>query len=517
MWARGGAIQAVRLNDLRPGVKPRYEACRQSATWRLRHGGMDEWDGLPKPRRYWSIAAIWLALTMAVLDASIANVALPTIARDLNAAPAESIWVINAYQMAIVVSLLPLAALGEIVGYRRVFQAGLVLFVIASGGCALAHALPQLAFARAVQGLGAAGVMSVNGALVRYTYPHRQLGRGVGLNALVISVAAVVGPSAASAILAVGPWQWLFAINLPVGLAALSLAWFALPESARTGRGLDWVSAALNVLAFGLVIVGIDGLTRGAASWIGVLELAGGALAAALLIHRSFSQSRPMVPIDLLRGRLFSLSILTSIASFAAQMLAFVALPFFFQDVLHRSQVETGLLITPWPLAVGVAAPLSGHLADRFSAAVLGSGRPGSSRAAAGACRGAGRDLANGGLRGRLRRLSGPQQPDPALGGAARPQRGGRRDAGHGPPDRSDHWRDPDRDHVPGGAAHGGGAFADPRRRVRGRRRGGQRVAADRWVAAESRRWTSLRKAVRSASSSTRKRSKSPDGARTSA
>ncbi len=373
MWARGGAIQAVRLNDLRPGVKPRYEACRQSATWRLRHGGMDEWDGLPKPRRYWSIAAIWLALTMAVLDASIANVALPTIARDLNAAPAESIWVINAYQMAIVVSLLPLAALGEIVGYRRVFQAGLVLFVIASGGCALAHALPQLAFARAVQGLGAAGVMSVNGALVRYTYPHRQLGRGVGLNALVISVAAVVGPSAASAILAVGPWQWLFAINLPVGLAALSLAWFALPESARTGRGLDWVSAALNVLAFGLVIVGIDGLTRGAATWIGVLELAGGALAAALLIHRSFSQSRPMVPIDLLRGRLFSLSILTSIASFAAQMLAFVALPFFFQDVLHRSQVETGLLITPWPLAVGVAAPLSGHLADRFSAAVLGS------------------------------------------------------------------------------------------------------------------------------------------------
>ncbi len=334
---------------------------------------MNDWDGLPTPRRYWSIAAIWLALTMAVLDASIANVALPAIARDLHAAPAESIWVINAYQLAIVVSLLPLAALGEIVSYRRVFQGGLVLFVLASGGCALAHTLPQLALARVVQGLGAAGVMSVNGALVRHTYPHRQLGRGIGLNALVISVAAVLGPSIASAILAVGPWQWLFAVNLPVGAAALLVGWFALPDSARTGRGLDWISAALNVVAFGLIIVGVDVLTRGSGSWIGGLELAVGVVAATLMVRRSFSQARPMVPIDLLRNRLFSLSLLTSVASFTAQMLAFVALPFFFQDVLHRSQVETGILITPWPLAVGVAAPLSGYLADRYSAAVLGS------------------------------------------------------------------------------------------------------------------------------------------------
>ncbi len=334
---------------------------------------MDDWDGLPTPRRYWSIAATWLALTMAVLDASIANVALPAIARDLHAAPAESIWVINAYQLAIVVSLLPLAALGEIVSYRRVLQGGLLLFVLASAGCALAHTLPQLAFARVIQGLGAAGVMSVNGAIVRHTYPHRQLGRGVGMNALVISVAAVLGPSIASAILAVGPWQWLFAVNLPVGAAALLVGWFSLPDSARTGKRLDWISAALNVAAFGLIIVGVDVLTRGAQGWIGGLDLAAGVLAAALLIRRSFSQARPMVPIDLLRSRLFSLSVLTSIASFAAQMLAFVALPFYFQDVLHRSQVETGILITPWPLAVGVAAPLSGHLADRYSAAVLGS------------------------------------------------------------------------------------------------------------------------------------------------
>jgi DHA2 family multidrug resistance protein-like MFS transporter len=99
---------------------------------------MDTADGLPIPERYWAIAALWLALTMAVLDASIANVALPTIARDLHAAPSEAVWVINAYQLAIVITLLPLAALGEMIEYRRVFVGGMVVFTFASLGCALA-------------------------------------------------------------------------------------------------------------------------------------------------------------------------------------------------------------------------------------------------------------------------------------------------------------------------------------------------------------------------------------------
>jgi DHA2 family multidrug resistance protein-like MFS transporter len=334
---------------------------------------MSDWDGLPTPRRYWSIAATWLALTMAVLDSAIANVALPTIARDLQAHPAESIWIVNAYQLATVVALLPLAALGEMISYRRVFQAGLVLFVLASGGCAMAHTLPELALARMVQGLGAAGVMSVNGALVRYTYPHRQLGRGIGLNALVISVAAVIGPTIASAILAVGPWQWLFAVNLPVGALAFAVALYSLPDSPRSGRKFDWPSAGFNVLAFGLIIMGVDELTRGggSSSLFGGVELMLGVTSAVVLVRRSMTQPRPLVPIDLLRGRQFRLSVITSIASFAAQMLAFVALPFFFQGSLHRSQVETGLLVTPWPLAVGVTAPLSGYLADRYPPAIL--------------------------------------------------------------------------------------------------------------------------------------------------
>src|SRR5215468_512106 len=121
-------------------------------------------DGLPVPRRYWAIAAIVLAITMSSLDSSIANVALPTIARDLHTTKAASIWVVNAYLIALLAAILPLASLGEIVGYRRISQSGLVVFTLASLACALSTTLPALSFARMAQGLGAAGMMSVSPA-----------------------------------------------------------------------------------------------------------------------------------------------------------------------------------------------------------------------------------------------------------------------------------------------------------------------------------------------------------------
>ncbi len=161
---------------------------------------------------------------MAVVDGSIANVALPTIAQDLNASPAFSIWIVNGYQLAITISLLPFAALGEILGYRRVYLAGLLFFTLASLFCALAHTLVLLTVARVLQGFGAAGILSVNAALVRFTYPHSQLGRGIGVNALVVAVSAAVGPTLAAGILAIGTWPYLFVINIPLGIAAQALA-----------------------------------------------------------------------------------------------------------------------------------------------------------------------------------------------------------------------------------------------------------------------------------------------------
>ncbi|MBV9758367.1 MAG: MFS transporter [Alphaproteobacteria bacterium] len=333
---------------------------------------MRTYDGLPLPARYWAILTIALGLTMAVLDGAIANIALPTIAREVQVDPASSIWVVNAYQLAVTITLLPLASLGEIVGYRRIYQAGLAVFTLASLACALSHTLPMLTLARVVQGFGAAGVMSVNTALVRFIYPRALVGQGLGINAMVGSVSSAVGPTVASAILSVASWPWLFAVNVPIGLLAFAIAARALPRTPRSDHPFDFGSAGLNALAFGLLITGIDGLGHGEHAPVIALELAGALAFGALLIVRQLSRSFPLLPVDLMRIPLFALSVATSIASFTAQGLAYVALPFFLQDALGRSQVETGLLMTPWPLTVAVVAPFAGRLADRYPAGLLG-------------------------------------------------------------------------------------------------------------------------------------------------
>ena len=329
-----------------------------------------EQDGLPVPQRHWAVGTIWLALTLSVLDGSIANVALPTIAADLRSPAADSVWVVNAYQLAIVVSLLPMAAVGEMVSFRRVFLLGIIVFTLGSLGCTVAHSLPMLAAARAFQGFGAAGIMSQNGALVRFTYPSNMLGRGLGLNALVASAGAALGPTVASVILAVASWQWLFAVNVPIGILAYLLGRNSLPDNERSGS-FDLAGTLLNASMFGFGFIGIDLVTRGGNISIGASLLTAAIAAAIVLFRHSRTQKEPIVPLDLLRNPVFSLSVATSVSSFAAQMLAFVSLPFFFESVLHRSQVETGLLMTPWPVAVGIGAPIAGRLADTLSAAVL--------------------------------------------------------------------------------------------------------------------------------------------------
>ncbi len=329
-------------------------------------------DGLAVPRRYWAIAAIILAITMSVLDSTIVNVALPSLARDFRATDAASIWVINAYQIAILIALLPLASLGEIVGYRRVSQCGLAVFTVASLACALAPTLATLSIARVVQGLGAAGIMSVNSALVRFTYPQRLLGRAIGINAFAVAIAAATGPTIASAILAVAHWRWLFAVNVPVGLITIVIALLALPETERSSRRLNHVGVVLQAGTFALLLGGLQSFAHQAMTPLGIAEIVGGLALGIVLVRHEIVRDAPLIPFDLLRLRLFSLSIVTSIGSFMAQTTGLVALPFEIQHVGHTA-AETGLLMTPWPVGVAVAAPLAGRLADRYPAGILGS------------------------------------------------------------------------------------------------------------------------------------------------
>src|ERR1700761_873550 len=329
-------------------------------------------QGLPIPQRYWAMLVIALALTLAVLDSAIANVALPTIARNLHASAAGSIWVVNAYQLAITISLLPLASLGDRIGYRRIYLSGLILFTVASFGCALSTSLPTLALARVIQGFGAAGIMSVNTALVRMIYPPAQLGRGISINAMVVAVSSAIGPTVGSGVLAIETWPWLFAINVPIGIAAIIGGFKALPMNPGHESPYDYLSAVMNAFVFGLLIFAVDGLGHGERSGYAAIEAIGALVIGYFFVRRQLTQPAPLLPIDLLRIPIFALSIGTSVCSFCAQMLAFVSLPFLLQETLGFSQVDTGLLMTPWPAVIIIAAPIAGLLSDKVSSGWLG-------------------------------------------------------------------------------------------------------------------------------------------------
>ncbi len=329
-------------------------------------------DGQPLPQRYWAIATIVLGVSMSVLDSAIANVALPTIARDLHTDAAFSIWVVNAYQLAITISLLPLASFGDVIGYRRVYLAGLALFTLASLACALSHTLTLLALSRVLQGFGAAGIMSVNTALIRFIYPQRMLGRGIGINAVVVAISSAAGPTIASGILSIAHWPWLFAVNVPLGIAAVAIGSRALPKTPRATHSFDLIGAALSAAAFGFLIGGIDAGGHSQQGFLIATELAIALGCGFLLVRRERGRAAPLFPVDLMRNPVFALSVATSVGSFVAQMLALVALPFHLQQQFGFTAVQIGLLITPWPLAIAVAAPIAGYLADRYPAGLLG-------------------------------------------------------------------------------------------------------------------------------------------------
>ncbi len=344
--------------------------------------GHDVHDGLSNPARRQAMLVIVLGLTLAVLDSSIVNLALPGIAHELNAGASQAIWVVNAYQMGALVLLLPLAALGDRFGYRRVYLVGMALFTLASVGAMLASSLWTLVAARALQGLGAAGIMSVNAVLVRLIHPRALLGRGMAINSLVVATASMAGPSVAAAILSVASWPWLFALNLPLGLFTVWLGRRELPHNpVKVVTGHDaprfsFIDVALNVAMFTLVFIGGEQLgVRGAATQdagLGWLLLAAGVGVGVIYVRRQWPLAAPLFPVDLLRKPVFALSMGASVSAFCAQMLAFLALPFLLLEVHGRSHIEAGLLITAWPLAIVVVAPVAGRLIGRYADGLLG-------------------------------------------------------------------------------------------------------------------------------------------------
>ncbi len=319
-----------------------------------------------------ALLAVQIGVSVVTLDISLTSTALPTIAPGIGASAAATIWIVNVYYLAVIAALLPLAALGEIHGHRRIFFGGLLVFALGSLACGLAGSLPALAAARAVLGLGAAAVSATTPALIRAIYPPERLGRGLGLYALVVGVALTVGPTVASAILAVADWPWLFLMNVPAALVAFALAQRGLPPTERNIRPFDAASALLCAGMLGCLLFGIAGLAH-RSGWLPVTLACIAAVSCGYgLRRREAGRASPILAVDLFRIPIFSLSAATSVCAFAIQGLVFVVLPFLFQVGLGYSQVEAGLLLTPWPATLAVMTLVAAPLADRIAPGLLG-------------------------------------------------------------------------------------------------------------------------------------------------
>ena len=328
-------------------------------------------DGLPPALRRRAYIALAAATTMAVLDGTITNVALPTIGREMHITPALSIWIVNGYQMALTAALFTWSSFGQSRGLARAWRYGIAIFIAGSLGCALSHDLPMLVVARIVQGVGAAAIIGLTSALLRTVFPRDQLGRALGFNALVIGTSVAAGPTIGGAILAIAPWPWLFLINIPTGLAVVLMSRNILPSAGGHGAPLHVPSIITSALGFALIVHGIDGFGHGEARPLIALELIVGFGSFGWFLASQRHLERPMFAVDLYTRPLFALASLSGLFAYSASSLAVVTLPFLFQVVMGATPLQSGLLMIPWPVAMGLTSNLAGHLSDRYPAAIL--------------------------------------------------------------------------------------------------------------------------------------------------
>lgn len=324
-------------------------------------------------KKYFPVVSVIIVIIMSVLDGTLMNVALPSLTKEFDVEPNTAIWLINSYQMVIMMFLLVFATFGDIIGYRKIFLSGVVVFTVASALCALSQNFAMLVCSRILQGLGAACVMSVNTALVRLIYPPEVLGRGMSINAMAVAVSSAAGPSIAGLILSTLSWHWLFAINIPLGIISFWIGYRMLPRSSNAKkRTVGFLDCIGNVLTFGLMIYALEGFAHHESRAIVSIAFVAFLVIGYFYLRSQLNTSAPLLPVDLLKIPIFARSIMTSVSSFMAQMLAMVSLPFFFQDVMHFTPVEIGVLLTPWPIATMVTAPLAGRLVERYHPGILG-------------------------------------------------------------------------------------------------------------------------------------------------
>lgn len=319
-------------------------------------------------RKWWTLLAACTATFMLLLDITIVNVALPDIQKDLHSSFSDLQWVVDAYALMLASLLLTAGSLGDILGRRLVFAGGLALFTAASLTCALATGPLFLNLARGAQGIGGAVMFATSLALIAQEFQGRDRGTAFGIWGATIGFAVAVGPLVGGLLTETLGWQWVFYINLPVGLATLLVTILRVPEAhQRTGATIDWLgvmlwTAALFLLVFALIRGNDEGWSS--AEIVGLLAASAALLVVFVLVERA--QEHPMFELRLFRIPTFTGGSIVAFTLASSMFAMFLYLTLYLQNVLKLSPLETGIRFLPLSMLSFVVAALAGPLSERL-------------------------------------------------------------------------------------------------------------------------------------------------------
>ncbi len=318
-------------------------------------------------RTLWTFGITSAALFMASLDNLVVTTALPSIRAHLHASLAGLQWTVNAYTLTFAVLLLTGATLGERYGRRRMFVAGLGLFTLGSAAAALAPSIGLLIAARAAQGVGAAVLVPLTLTLLSAAVRPERRGVALGAWGAIGGLAIAIGPLVGGAVVEGASWQWIFWLNVPIGLVVLPLAWRRLTESYGPATRLDLPGLALASLGlFGIVLGVVRGNGHGWTSLTVLPPMVIGGLLVAAFIAWELRAAEPMLPLHLFRSRGFTVTNVISLLMFFGMFGSIFLLAQFLQVVQHYSPLQAGLRTLPWTAMPVLIAPIAGALSDRI-------------------------------------------------------------------------------------------------------------------------------------------------------
>lgn len=316
----------------------------------------------------WSIlAAVLVGTVMGPIDASVVYIALPAMTKYFGVAPATMSWVSMAYLLVMASFLLSFGRLGDLLGFRKLFLSGLLLFVVTSALCGMAPSLGVLIFLRALQAAGAGMAMSMSTAIITAVFPSEERGRALGISAMVMALGLAAGPSLGGLLVSTVGWRAIFFVNVPLGIIALIWCYRVLPDIQGQGRrSFDWLGALLAFAGLGTLLLFVDWVSTGGWSWstilFGLTALV--SLGWFFLLEKSIAE--PMLDLGLFRSRVFSAANAAALLNFMTQYVIVFVTPFLFQQAIGLSAARAGQIMTAFPLAVLVMAPLSGTLSDKI-------------------------------------------------------------------------------------------------------------------------------------------------------